>query len=388
MDRKKQKIRILGGLTNFKLKKDRNGKETCIYSGVDYARLVQPLKYLPRDEFQVDIEYDLYHKYKSIEELTKHYDIMLYSYIHNPKLYIELKVCGMRNGMKLVLDLDDDIWDVDPTHPYYKDDYHPGSENMFNRSAIILDTDKVITTNQFLKYKIVENTSRSIKDIDIFPNYIDLTMYDYKKIPVKKHDNFVIGYMGGSSHYPDINKPEFTKAMKIIMDKYPNVRLKTTFYMPQLKALFGYKYQYALGRYDILKFIDELWPKMASECDIFVAPLRWSKYSRSKSYIKYLEYSASKIPCIMEKIDPYNEVLAGHEERGLQASSTEDWVKHLSYLIENPDKRKQMGEEGYKYIKENHTIQKNAYKYADYFRKIFDDIDSKIIKGIDSSVIF
>lgn len=365
-------IRILGALTNFKLKNIK-GKEVCWYSGVDLYRLIQPLKYLPKDEFQVDIEYDLYHKYKTIDEMSKHYDIMLFSYIHNPQLYIELKVCGIRNGMKLVLDLDDNIWAVDPSHPHYKDDYAPGSENMFNRSAIIMDADEIITTNSFLRYKIVENTQRDIKDIKIIPNFVDLTLFDYKKIPPKpKTGELIIGYLGGASHYPDINKPEFIKAMHTIMDKYPQVRLKTTFYMPQLKAEFGYKYKYTLGRFNVERYANEIWTKMLSECEITVAPLSWSKYSRSKSYVKYLEMSAGKKPMICEKIDPYQEVLAGHPERGLMAGNTEEWVEAFTKLIESPKLRKDMGEEAYKYVKENHTIQnpKNIELIADYFRNL------------------
>lgn len=369
-----KKIKILGALTHFKLKKSSNGKEELFVGGVDLARVIQPLKHLPKDEFDVDIEYELVgpnQKFKNTEELAKHYDILYFSYMDSVQFYIELKVQGMKHGMKMVVDMDDNIWKVDPTHPYYKGDFAPGSERNFNRSAIILDADAVTATNSFLRYQIVENTKRPIKDIEIFPNCIDLSLYDYKKIPPKvKSDEFVIGYAGGTSHFPDINKPEFVKAMRTIMDKYPQARLKTTFYMPQLKAEFGNKYRYCLGRYNVYRFIDEVWPQLGSECDMFVAPLSWSPYSRSKSYIKYLEYSAAKIPSVMEKIDPYDEVLANHPERGLQASTTEDWVNHISYLIENPEARKNIGDKAYKYVKANHTIQKNIDKYANYFRNL------------------
>ena len=378
-----KKIKVLGSLTNFKLKTNQStGQEIMYVGGVDYARTISPLTYLPKDEFEVDISYELVggktSKFTNTEDLSKYYDIMYFSYADSVKFYLELRVQGMKYGMKVALDLDDNIWAVDPTHPYYKGDYEPGSEKLFNRTAIILDADSLTTTNPFLKYKIVEHTQRPIKDITVLPNYVDLTKYDFKKIPPKvKTDEITIGYIGGASHYPDVNKPEFTKAMRIIMDKYPQVRFKTTFYMPQLKALFGYKYKYTLGRYNVYRFIDEVWPNMASECDIYVAPLTWSNYSRAKSYIKYLEYSASKKPCIMERIDPYNDVLANHPERGLLASSTEDWVNHLSYLIENPDKGKEMAEEAYKYIKENHTMQANVDKYANYFRGILDNKSEK-----------
>lgn len=372
-----KKIKILAVQTSYKLKIDRKtGKEICYTSAVDYYRNIQPLKYLPKDKFEVDFTYEPIgqnQKFKNTADLAKYYDVLYLSYMDSIKFYIELRVQGIKYGMKMVLDLDDNIWAVDPSHPYYKGNFEPGSEKNFNRSAVILDVDAVTTTNSFLRYKIVENTSRPIKDISIIPNFIDLTLFDYKKIPEKPNkDEIQIGYLGGASHFPDINKREFTDAVKIIMDKYPQVRLKTTFYMPQLKALFGYKYRYTLGRANYDRYVKEIWPKMMAESDILVAPLSWSNYSRAKSYIKYLEMSAGKKPMICEKIDPYNEVLANHPERGLQASTTEDWVNHFTYLIENPDKAKEMGEEAYKYVKENHTIQGNVDLIANYFEKLTD----------------
>ena len=155
------------------------------------------------------------------------------------------------------------------------------------------------------------------------------------------------------------------------MDKYPQVRFKTCFFIPQLKALFGYKYEYELigsGK----RFREEGWPKMMGEFGVTVAPLSSSDYSKSKSYVKYLEYSAGKLPSICEEIEPYEEVLKNHEERGLLAHSTEDWVKHLEFLINNPNEAKQIGENAYKYIKENHLMKDNVYRYADYFTKIVD----------------
>lgn len=374
----KKKIRILGAQTHFKLKKNhQTGEEICYVGAVDYYRVIQPLKYLPKEEFEVDIQYEVVgpkQKFKNTEDLAKYYDILFFSYMDSVQFYIELKVQGIKHGMKMALDLDDNIWEVDPSHPYYKNDFEPNSENNFNRSAMILDADAVTVTNPYLRYQVVENTQRQIKDISILPNYIDLTLFDYTKIPEKKNkDEIQIGYLAGASHYPDINEVDFIKALKIVMEKYPNVVLKTTFFMPQLKAIFGKKYKYALGRFNFMRYVNEVWPEMMGSSDITIAPLSWSKYSRAKSYVKYLEMSAGKKPMICEKIDPYNEVLAGHPERGLLAGSKEEWVDALSKLIESPELRKSMGEEAYNYVKENHTIQGNVNKIADYFRKLASD---------------
>lgn len=363
-----KKIRILGCHTNFKEKRD----GSFIYSGVDLARLVLPLKYLDKDRFEVEFEFDLLRQYKTVEELTKHYDILFFSYIHNPMLYISLRVCSLKSKTKLVVDLDDNIWDVDPSHPFYKGDYAPGSENLFNRTAILLDSDYVTTTNVYLKNKILEHVGRSRDSITIFHNFIDLTMYDHKNIKPKEETNeIVIGWMGGSSHAKDINKLEFIEALKQIMFKYPNVRFKTTGYYPELKALFGFKYQYTLCRSDVNRFISEVWTEMGV-CDIFVAPLSDSPYSKSKSYIKLLEYGATKRPVVAEEIDPYIEFsgLRPKDKGVYLVKTTDQWFNALEKLIVSKDHREDMGGRLYQEVLDNHTIQKNVKKYEDYFTQL------------------
>lgn len=369
-----KKIKVFGALTHFKLKKDKDGNEVCLKAGVDYARIIQPLTYLAKDpDFQVDMDYDM-GRLGSLQELVSKYDILFSSYIDDPIRYVQLRVTANNNHVKWVLDLDDNLWDVDPSHPKYSE-FDPKSEMFQDKEAIIKDMDHVVVTNRFLKYKVIEHANKRHSQIEVIPNFVDLTQYDYKKIKPVTKDTLTIGYCGGSSHLPDVTKPEFTDAIGTIMEMYPQVRFKTTFYMPQLKALFGYKYQYTLGAFDTYKFINEIWPAMMGESDIVVAPLSWSRYSRAKSYIKALEYGASrKCAGVYEDIDPYNEFAGGYpEEKGIFLARTkDDWVKYLSLLIENPDLRKNMAETQYQYVKDNHTIQKNYKFYANYFKNLTD----------------
>jgi glycosyltransferase involved in cell wall biosynthesis len=359
--------RILGVYTNFK--ETKRGFE---YSGVDLVRLVLPLKYLESKKYKVDLAFDLFEKYKTTQELVKHYDIIYFSYIHDPQVYIQLKVCALKTGTKIIMDIDDDIWDVDPTHPHYKNDYAPGSENMFNRTAILLDCDHIVTTSSFLKRKVVKHVGKKHEEITVIPNFIDLTMYDYKKIPKVKSNEITIGWMGGSSHFRDITHPDLLNALKKLMNKYPEVRFKTTAYYPQLKALFGYKYKYCLARNSVLRFIEEVWTEMASECQIMIAPLMRNDYSRSKSYVKLLEYGAAQLPVVAQRIDPYQDFCGViPEEKGVfLADSTEEWYNYLEKLILSESLRKNMGLLLYNEVKKNHTIQENKNNYDRLFDKI------------------
>lgn len=361
-----KKIKIVGIQTHFKRKVIRSsGEEKFFVGAVDYARIIQPLKYLPKDEFDAKVILEP----EDLDKLTKENDIIYTSYIDTDVLYVKLKVMANKNNCEWIFDLDDNIWNVHKSHPYYNE-YNNDSPKLKIRSLILKDTNYLTTTNKYLKKKMIEYLDKKDENIEILPNYVDLSQYDKSKVIRKRKDEFQITYIGGSSHFDDINKPEFIDAMKEIMKKYPNVIFKTTFFMPTLKAHFGNRYRYALGFYNVYSFIDKLWPQMVSETDVFVAPLSHTPYSKSKSYIKYLEYSAGGIPAVCENISPYSDVLSDHPERGLLAFSKRDWIKHLSYLIDNPDKRKEMGENAYNYVKENHTIEQGGKKYADYFKKV------------------
>lgn len=357
-------IKILGVMTHFKLREDKDGKEIVQTGGVDLVRTILPLQNLPKDQFEVDITYKpLEEKFTDVESLAKHYDILYFSYMEKIPLYLKLRVAGILHKMKVCMDVDDNLWDVHPSHPHY-DEYKEGSEENFNRSAIMLDVDFLTTTSDYLKKRITQHIGR--KDIAVMPNFIDLKLYDYKKIPKVPHE-LTIGWMGGASHLPDITRKEFTNAMTRILNKYPKVKFKTTAYFPQLKALWGHQYTYTLARFNVYKFIEEIWPEMMSTCDIFVAPLSHSEYSSAKSYIKLLEYGAGKKPVVAERIEPYQQF----GENGVYlAYSENEWFDYLDKLIQSEDLRTSQGFTLYNEI-QKHTADKSSKLYADFFNKVY-----------------
>lgn len=375
-----KEIKILALETLYKENINKiTGERTVTHSGVDFARIIQPLTHLSKiPGFKVDISYVL-PTMRDVEEMAKKYDVVYSSYIDNSTAYVAMKVMGNKYGMKYVVDCDDHIWSVSQYHPYYEkykveygaDGRPKFSEGLFKQTVIMGDADYVTTTNMFLKHRISEFTKKPHEKIFIFPNCIDLSLYDINKVkPREKDGKIYITYHGGGSHYPDVMKPAFIDALKIIMKKYPNVQFRTTgFFFPQLKTHFGNRYEFKLARADVYGWINELWPEHMSESDIVVAPLENTQYSRAKSYIKYLEYSAGKKAGVYENIDPYNEVVKDGEN-GFLAHSKEDWVEKLSILIEDEEKRNKMAEVAYKDVVDHHQMKDNLDPYIEFFRKI------------------
>ena len=100
-------IRILGCQTHFKTNGDK-----VVTSGVDFARIVQPLAELSKDpDFEVKIVQDPFKgNNETWDSLTKYYDMIYSSYIDSPEGYINMMVHAKRNGCKVIIDLDDDLW--------------------------------------------------------------------------------------------------------------------------------------------------------------------------------------------------------------------------------------------------------------------------------------
>ena len=380
----KKEIKVLAIETLIKKRKNPlTGEMVCSHSSVDFARLVQPIKALNGvDGFKTDVIYEYPLELDKLdwwERKIKGYDIIFLTYLDNPIFYSALKIICNKYGVLCVIDVDDHIWAVDKHHylyDQYKIEYDAigrprFSEGLYKRTVILRDTDYVTTTNQFLKYRVVEFVKRTHDTIAIMPNYIDLSLYDYKKLKPKTTKEFVISYSEGASHWVDLHNLPFAQSMTTILRKYPNVVFRTTGFYPELKTAWGRRYQFRPQRLDVYKWINDLWTDIAGDCDIVIAPLTYTPYSRAKSYIKYLEYSAAKRAGVYQNIDPYQDIVKDGEN-GFMAGKYEEWVEKMSILIENEAKRKELAENAYKTILD-HQIKDGVSKYADFFRKIIDN---------------
>lgn len=117
--------------------------------------------------------------------------------------------------------------------------------------------------------------------------------------------------------------------------------------------------------------IDHYYNKIASlNIDIGLIPLCDHEFNHTgKSAIKFYEFSACKVPCVVSKSPVYDEVISG--ENGLIAKKEHDWVRQVSRLIDDKELRIQLAENAYNWVKENRSYAKNAYMWANLYRNFF-----------------
>lgn len=87
-----------------------------------------------------------------------------------------------------------------------------------------------------------------------------------------------------------------------------------------------------------------------AECDIGLAPLPDTPFTRGKCSFKVLEYSASGLPVIASPVGTNTDHIQ-QGQTGFLAVSPDQWLEKISMLIENPARRNEMGQKGVLFAK-------------------------------------
>jgi len=259
-------------------------------------------------------------------------------------------------NMPMIMDTDDNVRHVRPSNPGYQG-YQPGAEALhWNKVAFAKVFDAITVSTDNLK----EFHKKEHPKIYVLPNSIDFTHFNLEG--KKSTDGKIrIDFNGSGSHYESmmiIKKPIIE-----IMKKYDNV----LFSIPKIfKSHFEDVPKEILDRmtfYPWMKLKD--FPKDMAErsVDIGLAPLADNNFNRAKSNLRWMEYSALKIPVICSPVEAYKCVEDG--KTGLVAKEREQWYNSIEKLILNESLRKKLAENAYKKIYKDFNISvnvKNALK--------------------------
>ena len=303
-------------------------------------------------------------------------------------------VLEQKGKKKFILDFDDNIFEVSPYNPAYKDcgirevevDFN-GEKRMLwkdgqdgfdlkrnrNRLFIFRETikavDCVTTPSGVLSGTFKQAGAKKTK---VIRNFVDLDIW--KKINIEKDGFIRIGYQGGWSHYQDwfVIEGLFEK----IMERYKNVVL----------VLCGQVYETCLKNLPQDRIERQPWVSIDAypymfrtmNIDIGIAPLENNLFNTCKSEIKWEEYASLEIPCVASNIPPYSiGILDGRT--GFLASNLEEWEKDLSNLIESKDLRIDIGRAARASVEDEYGLAKGVYQYRDLVEELF---KTKIILGV------
>jgi glycosyltransferase involved in cell wall biosynthesis len=223
---------------------------------------------------------------------------------------------------KLVYELDDDPFAIEPHNPVYGHYSNPVAQDCI---AHCLEVAHLVTVST---EPLAERMRKYNPNVVVLKNRIDEHMLTIER---PKRDKLTIGWAGGASHTDDIKScahglrktlehhdveahfigSDFTKLIRRPMRFTPWAHKTTDYY----------------------KLID---------FDIGVAPLVSTTFAETKSHIKALEYAALGIPVIASDATPYRDfVIDG--VTGWLVRYEHEWAKRLRELICDEAMRTEMG---------------------------------------------
>lgn len=257
---------------------------------------------------------------------------------------------------RMVFELDDDIWNVDPSSPvayawfehgYDKDSntYHDVQNNV-RRS--IAASDAVTCTTE----PLAEILGKFNDNVHIIPNYLPKWVLDWERPHTKR---LSIGWMGSGTHNMDWDfcGPH----IKRFLERNPKIEFR----------VIGTQYPESIGLKSTDQVVCDNWYAQVEDCwkaidfDIAVIPLRPHVFNNSKSHLKFLEFASLGIPVVAANAGPYSNAIK-HGETGFLVKQDHEWGKYLRMLTNDESMRREIGANAKEWARA-HTLEGNIEKW-------------------------
>ena len=294
---------------------------------------------------------------EDLYDSVSHSDIVVFQSVHT-KIGISVIMALQEQFRKVPIlsEYDDSIYSVNSSSPSFKWT-GPGGDVEWVGDKQLEASDGLIVSTDYLK-KIY---SKKNCNIAVVPNAIDFEVWSNLK-EKKKGKKIKIGWEGGANH--ETNLRLIKNVVPTILAKYKNVEFHFKYGGHPIDYLKGKRIKF--DDYHKWTSVDKHPQSMKNaNFDIGIAPLRDLDFNRSKSNLRFLEYSALGIPTVASPVEPY--LCIEHGKTGYLASNDNEWVECLSKLIENEELRRYVGKTAYLYVRDNHSVEVVA---KDYIKKL------------------
>jgi glycosyltransferase involved in cell wall biosynthesis len=252
---------------------------------------------------------------------------------------------------KLIWETDDDLWNIDAPNKRAVKAFTP--EYLKALEVCVRTAHLVTVTNDHL----AEQMSRFNPNVAVVPNMIDAALCE---VPRARRRNVTIGWAGGDSHRRDVGylvRP----LHRIVRTTDASIHTIGADFRKELR-LPEDRYQHSGWENRLIDYYKGI------DFDIGLAPIEDTLFTRSKSYIKALEYGALGIPVIASAVGPYLDYVEDGVT-GFLVRKESEWIDRMQLLISDPALRESMGAAGREKAR-RHTIQAGWKKWEAAFRSV------------------
>ena len=239
--------------------------------------------------------------------------------------------------IKLIYDLDDDVWDLPPYNPAHA--IFNQMRDGFNQCIRMVD---VVSVSTKALAKAVRKNVPDLRNavtgkpipVIVAENWIDPRLC----APAVKSDRTIVGWAGSSSHIGDL---------LLVADAVNELSLQHPEVLFQFR---GCDIPNAIHRDE--NVVHEYWSSVAEYCvrfprwgwHIALAPVTDHPFNNSKSCLKAIEAGYLGIPCLMSHVEPYWR-FADHDKelKWLLCATQQQWERKLSVLLADEPYRLHLG---------------------------------------------
>ena len=251
-------------------------------------------------------------------------------------------------SVRIVFELDDALTLVPETNPHYQhfQVIRPQIEAYLRNADLV-----TVSTPQLKKLYSSFN-----ENIEVLPNTLDARIW--MPAPVKNPCNGKVSilFSGTLTHQNDLAIIE--KAIELIIQEFGD-KVEFLFWgnvptslrqNPNVKTIAAFTPDYRL-------YAEKL---KTLPVDLALVPLETVPFNQAKSDIKWLEYSACKIPAIFTDIEAYNQSVEHGKTGWLTANTVEAWREAIRTLVLDGDLRRTIAENAHQTVMASRSLEANA----------------------------
>jgi glycosyltransferase involved in cell wall biosynthesis len=274
-------------------------------------------------------------------------DVVITQICQHPRAFNILAECCSHFNRPMLTDIDDNVLGVQPDNPAFIDFHnsHPRLELVKHQLTV---SHGLITPSDFL----AELYAPFNPDIYLVPNAVDPEKWP--EPPHKTPTTPIVGWQGSASHGRDLAtiRPTIEKLAKETPAKLVFIGGVPDWVKELPKITYDPDYE-----------LVEKWPAklVKFNIDIGLAPLADNAFSRGKSDLRFLEYSAAGIATVAQDARPYQTVQDG--TTGLLYRNAEELESILKVMIYDPARIDVFKEQARKWVMENRTADHSAAIY-------------------------
>jgi glycosyltransferase involved in cell wall biosynthesis len=237
-------------------------------------------------------------------------------------------------GKRLVLDLDDDYFHIDPSNATA---VRVWDRDMLGRLAHNMGVADLVTCCSEPLAEVLRDYAENVR---VIPNGLPAQLLGNERDYAAVGRPLYVGWAGTSSTVAEL--PEAVRALNRI-SQYPREG-------GVMVRLVGIDHRQAMGlglrgrQIGALGWVErvEHYLKAVEEFDVWVAPYRGTPFNSAKFPTKWLESSVLGIPLIASDTEAYRAVIR-HGENGFLVRRDHEWGKFLKILVDDPELRQRVG---------------------------------------------